>query len=103
VTADVDDSDEEGGAFRKLLGAFGSHADVKRRQRAENIASMHPNDTRRKTAVRTKQFNPRISERAIERMRALIAKFSDRDGRRWSQADLIEYALAELAKAHLHY
>jgi hypothetical protein len=50
--------------------------------------------------VRTEPFNVRIGAAHIERAKAVIAKFSARDGRKWSQPDFIEYAIDEIARPH---
>jgi hypothetical protein len=92
-------TEEDGTAFSELLGAFGSHANLEKRAKAERLAAMKPGDGRRKKGpTRTVQFNVRISEHAKAQADALLKEFGDRDGKSWSQADLIEHALAVLAK-----
>jgi hypothetical protein len=95
-----DRSDEEGSWFMKCLGAWGTHADSEKRAKAERLASLPPGDGRRRPAVRTEQFGVRISAAHLERAKVLIAKFGARDGHKWSQADFMEHAIDELAKAH---
>ena len=95
-----DRSDEEGSWFAKCLGAWGTHADSAKRAKTERLASMPPGDGRRRPAVRTEQFGVRISVAHFERAKAVIAKFSARDRQKWSQADFVEYAIEEIARAH---
>jgi hypothetical protein len=89
---------EDGSDFAALLGAFGSHVDIAKRAKAERLAAMKPGDGRRKRiATRTNQFNTRVSNRTVTLAQRLIEEFSRRDGKKWSQADLVERAIAALA------
>jgi hypothetical protein len=91
---------EEGADFAELLGAFGTHANLEKRAKAERLAAMKPSDRRRKrVATRTNQFNTRVGDRTIELAQLLIEEFSRRDGKKWSQADRLERAIAALAEA----
>jgi hypothetical protein len=91
---------EDGSDFAQLLGAFGTHVNLEKRAKAERLAAMKPTDGRRKrTATRTNQFNTRVDDRTIELAQQLIEAFSRRGGKKWSQADLVEHAIAALAKA----
>ena len=91
---------EEGSDFVALLGAFGTHGNLEKRAKAERLAAMKPGDGRRKrVATRTNQFNTRVGDRTIELAQRLIEEFSLRDGKKWSQADLVERAIAALAEA----
>jgi hypothetical protein len=93
------DLTDDGSAFGELLGAFGTHANLEKRAKAERLASMKPGDGRRKrVATRTHQFNARVSDETLELAKALIEKFNARDGRKWSQADLITQLIADAAK-----
>ena len=86
--------EEEGADFDKLLGAFGSHANIEKRHRAERLASMRPSDKRRRRGPpRAHQFNVRISTQT----QTLAHAMCKAEG--WSQADLVEAAIAALAKA----
>jgi hypothetical protein len=86
--------EEEGADFDKLLGAFGSHANIEKRHRAERLASMRPSDKRRrKGPPRTHQFNVRITSQTQALAHALCKE------KGWSQADLVEAAILALAKA----
>lgn len=86
-------TEEDGSAFQELLGSFGSHSDVEKRARAERMAALKPNDKRRRRgAPRQHQFNVRITEMT----QALASKLCQAEG--WSQADLVEAAIAALAK-----
>lgn len=94
------DLSDEGSDFAALLGSFGSHANIEKRAKAERLAAMKPGDGRRKrVAVRTNQFNTRISDEALTLAQSLIDALTVRDGRKWSQADLVEAALKALAKS----
>jgi hypothetical protein len=84
--------------YAQLLGAFGKHANLERRAKAERLAAMQPDDGRRKKAGRTKQFNARITQQSFAQAQRLIERLSERDGRKWSQADFVEAAIAALAK-----
>jgi hypothetical protein len=61
---------------------------------------MKPDDRRRRGPTRTNQFNARVDDATMELAKMLIDKLSARDNRKWSQADLVIHAIAELAKAH---
>jgi hypothetical protein len=91
---------EDGSDFNALLGSFGSHANIKKRAKAERKAALKPTDGRRmRVAVRTNQFNARISDEALALAQKCIDAMSARDSRKWSQADLVEAAIAAFAKA----
>jgi len=60
---------------------------------------MKPDDGRGRGATRTKQFNARVGDETIALAKMLIEKFSARDKRKWSQADLVIFAIGELAEA----
>jgi hypothetical protein len=95
----VADLTDDGSDFGQLLGAFGTHADLNKRAKAERLASMKPDDGRRKRAVtRPHQFNARVSDETMALAKALIERFTARDGRKWSQADLITQLIADAAK-----
>jgi hypothetical protein len=82
------------------LGAFGTHANpAARHQGASLRAARRERGRRRRVAIRTNQFNARVSDEAIEFAKLLIDRWSSRDGKKWSQADLIEQLIAEAAKA----
>src|ERR1700730_8214308 len=84
AVADLMTITDDGSAFGELLGAFGSHADPEKRAKAERLAAMKPGDGRRgRVAMRTVQFNVRISEEAMALAKSLIEKCSARDGRKW--------------------
>lgn len=86
--------------FSELLGAFGSHANIEKRQKAERLAAMKPDDGRRKRGVgRDHQFNVRVAKETVALAQQLIEMLSERDGRKWSQADFLEAAIAALVKA----
>ena len=85
--------------FTELLGAFGAHANIEQRRKAERLAAMEPDDGRRKKAGRDRQFNARITKESFALAQHLIEKLSARDGRKWSQADFLEAAIPALAKA----
>jgi hypothetical protein len=87
----------DGSKFEEFLGAFGVHANVERRAKAERLAAMKPSDGRRKKGDRTHQFNVRINDATKAHVETLIAKFSERDGREWSKTELAEVAFASLA------
>jgi hypothetical protein len=93
------DTDDDGSQFQQLLGGFGTHTNIERRKKAERLASMKPDDGRRRRATRTNQFNVRVDDETMEFAKMLIDKFSERDKRKWSQADLVILAIGELAKA----
>lgn len=96
----VEHPQEDGSAFDELLGEFGKHGDRNKRAKAERLAMMKPGDGRRKrTVTRPNQFNVRISDAAKSLADTLIKEFSARDGRSWSQADLVEHAIAALAQS----
>jgi hypothetical protein len=85
--------EEDGSEFEALLGGFGTHTDVEKRARAERMAAMRPNDGRRRRGpVRAHQFNVRITNLTQSLAKKLC------EGNDWSQADLVEAAIAELAK-----
>ena len=85
--------EDDGSDFAALLGGFGTHADVDKRARAERMAAMRPNDKRRRRgAARAHQFNVRITE-ATQALAQKLCKLED-----WSQADLVEAAIAALAQ-----
>jgi hypothetical protein len=90
--------EEDGSAFQEVLGGFGKHANVERRAKAERLAAMKPGDGRRKKKEPRVQFNVRISEADKALADALIKELSERDGREWSQADLVAIAIRTLAK-----
>lgn len=93
--------DEDGSNFDGLIGAFRSHANIEKRQKAERLAAMKPDDGRRKRGVKEPrtQFNVRLNDKSLAQAKLLIAKLSARDKRDWSQSDLVEAALAALVKA----
>jgi hypothetical protein len=95
----VADTEDDGSQFQQLLGGFGTHTNLEARKRAERLAAMKPDDARRRGATRTNQFNARVDDETIELAKALIKQFSERDNRKWSQADLIILAIGELVKA----
>src|SRR5688572_20653565 len=82
--------DFESDNFAKLLGAFGEHANVERRKRAEKLAALKPSDRRRSGIKRPHQFNVRISDHSQAIVESLCA------ANKWTQAELIERALARL-------
>jgi hypothetical protein len=85
--------DQDGSEFEALLGSFGTHTDVDKRARAERMATMRPNDGRRRRGpARPHQFNVRITDLT----QALERKIRKAEG--WSQSDLVEAAIAALAK-----
>jgi len=93
-------ADDDESNFDAFLGGFGSHANIKKRQKAENMAALPPSDGRRKrVATRTRQLNVRVSEQTWKLVGLLVEKFSERDGRSWSQPDVVEAAIAAIAKA----
>jgi hypothetical protein len=94
---DANDLDECSN-FAKVMGAFGSHSDIKRRTKAERLAAMKPGDSRRKRSDRTHQFNVRVGQATKALIDNLIQRLSERDSRHWSQADLIEAAMAALGE-----
>jgi hypothetical protein len=85
--------------FDVLLGTFGGHANIEKRRKAERLAAMEPDDGRRKKLGRNRQFNTRITEESFALAQRLIERLTERDGRKWSQADLLEAAFAALARA----
>ena len=86
-------TEEEGAAFSELLGKFGTHANIEKRQKAERLASMRPGDKRRRRGPpRAHQFNVRVSTQT----QALAHALCKAEG--WSQADLVEAAITALAK-----
>lgn len=92
--------EEEGSNFEAFMGSFGSHSNLKQRRKNERLASLKPNDKRRKrVAVRTEQLNVRVSEETIVLVNALIEKLRTRDNDKWSKPDVIEAAIAAMAKA----
>jgi hypothetical protein len=96
----VDQPQEDGSAFNDLLGEFGKHGDREKRAKAERLAMMKPGDGRRNRGVkRPNQFNVRVSDATKAQADALIKEFSARDNRAWSQADLVEHAIAFLAQS----
>ena len=70
--------------FNQLLGSFGAHANIQKRQKAERLAAMEPDDDRRKKAGRSRQFNARITDKSFALAHLLIKRLSARDGRKWS-------------------
>ena len=92
------DTEEDGSAFLEVLGGFGKHANLDRRAKAERLAAMKPGDGRRRKKEPRLQFNVRLLE--VDKILAddLIKELSDRDGRDWSQSDLVSVALRTLAK-----
>lgn len=85
-------SEEDGSEFAALLGGFGTNTDIDKRARAERMA-MRPNDKRRRRGpARVHQFNVRVSDQTQSLARKLCSAND------WSQADLIETAIAALAK-----
>jgi hypothetical protein len=89
--------EEDGSKFEEFLGAFGVHANVERRAKAERLAAMKPGDGRRKKGDRIHQLNVRINDSAKQLVDSLITKFSERDGRDWSKTELVEAAIASQA------
>jgi hypothetical protein len=91
--------EEDGSNYQKLICGFRSHANIEKRQKAERLAAMKPNDGRRKRVKEPRaQFNVRIKEESVALAKLLIEKLSARDKRDWSQSDLVEAALAALAE-----
>jgi hypothetical protein len=90
--------EDDGSAFLEVLGGFGKHANVQRRAKAERLAAMKPGDGRRRKGELRVQFNTRIIEADKVLADNLIKELSDRDGRNWSQSDLVSVALRTLAK-----
>jgi hypothetical protein len=89
----MNEPEEDGSAFGELMGAFGSHANVEKRHKAERLAAMRPTDGRRRRGpARKHQFNVRISDET----QMLATKLCKKEG--WSQPDLVEAAIAALAK-----
>ena len=90
----IDHADGDGSDFSALLGAFGSHADPAKRAHAERLASMAPTDKRRARAkpTRAHQYNVRVSAETLRIATELCEKM------KWSQADLVEAAIAALHK-----
>jgi len=87
-------TEEEGADFAELLGKFGTHANIEKRQRAERLASMRPGDKRRRRGPpRAHQFNVRVSSETQKLAHGLCKSQG------WSQADLVEAAIVALAKA----
>jgi hypothetical protein len=87
-------TEDDGSNFAELLGKFGSNVNIEKRQRAERLASMRPSDKRRRRGPpRAHQFNVRISTQT----QTLAHAMCKAEG--WSQADLVEAAIAALAKA----
>jgi hypothetical protein len=96
----VEQQQEDGSAFAELLGEFGKHGDRNKRAKAERLAMMKPGDRRRNRGVkRPNQFNVRISDATKALADAIIKQFTARDGRTWSQADLVEHAIAVLGQS----
>lgn len=96
----VEQPQEDGSAFNELLGEFGKHGDREKRAKAERLAMMKPGDGRRNRGVkRPHQFNVRVSDTTKALADEIIKKFAARDGRTWSQADLVEHAIAILAQS----
>jgi hypothetical protein len=89
--------EEDGSKFDEFLGAFGVHANLERRAKAERLAAMKPGDGRRKKGDRVHQLNVRINDATKELVDSLIIKFTQRDGRDWSKTELIETAISSLA------
>lgn len=93
-------ADDDGSAFAALLGGFGTHANTKKRARAERLAAMKKSDGRRQRQVtRPHQFNVRVDDETKDLTQALIKKFEAADDGKWSQADIVIRAIAALAKA----
>lgn len=89
--------------FRALIGAFGTHANPEKRQKAERLAAMKPDDKRRKrgsTKNRERQLNVKVTTQTLDLLHVLCAELSTRDGRKWSQPDIIEEAIAAFANSH---
>ena len=91
----ADNLSDDGSDFNRLLGKFGSHLNRDKRARAERLSMMKPGDARRKPG-RPNQFSARVSDEAIARAQRLTQQLSARDGRKWSQPDLVEHALIVL-------
>ncbi|KWT64859.1 hypothetical protein APY04_3099 [Hyphomicrobium sulfonivorans] len=88
MTQDADDQN-----FKALLGAFGSHANVERRARAERRAGMAVNDRRRKKReTRNTPLNTRVRKSVSDLAKALC------DAEGISQADLLEQLIEKAAK-----
>ncbi|MBI1650134.1 RepB family protein [Hyphomicrobium sulfonivorans] len=80
--------------FQALLGAFGSHANVERRARAERRAGMAVNDKRRKKReTRNTPLNTRVRKSVSDLAKALC------EAEGISQADLLEQLIEKAAKA----
>lgn len=90
-------------AFDKLLGAFGSHANIAQRQKAERLAAMKPDDGRRKRGsakMREHQLNVQVTTQTRDLLMALREHLSAVEGRKVSQPDVIEAAIKALAKSY---
>ncbi|MDH4981252.1 RepB family protein [Hyphomicrobium sp. D-2] len=88
MTQDADDQN-----FKALLGAFGSHANVERRARAERRAGMAVNDRRRKKReTRNTPLNTRVRKSVSDLAKALC------EAEGISQADLLEQLIEKAAK-----
>jgi hypothetical protein len=94
----VTDAEEDGSAFLEVLGGFGKHTNLERRAKAERLAAMKPGDGRRRKKEPRVQFNVRISEVDAALARSLIAELSTRDGRDWSQGELVSAGFKALAR-----
>lgn len=89
MSQDADDQN-----FQALLGAFGSHANVERRARAERRAGMRADDKRRKKReTRDRPLNTRVRKSVSDLAKALC------EAEGISQADLIEQLIEKAAKA----
>ena len=84
--------------FAKVMGAFGSHSDIKRRTKAERLAAMQPGDGRRRKKGEKHQFNTRVNDAVHALIAQLLETLNARDGRKWSQPELVEAAMSALAK-----
>lgn len=93
--AEVEEYDDE---LDEFLGSFGSNTNLAKRQKAEKLAALRPDDRRRKTKNRERQLNVKASDETLALVSALAEKFARRDGQRWSQPDIVEAAIASLAK-----
>jgi hypothetical protein len=89
--------------YQKLMGKFGSHANIENREKAERLAAMKPDDGRRKRGSaknREHQLNVMVTTTTRDLLHALREKLAERDGRKWSQPDVIEEAIKALAASH---
>lgn len=94
---------ENESAFDKLLGGWGTHANIEQRKKAERLAAMKPDDGRRKRGsakMREHQLNVQVTTQTRDLLLALREHLSTVEGRKVSQPDVIEAAIKALAKSH---